>query len=106
MWFKEKCNKADLIVTKKLPHTTAAVEAVSKLVCAISEKTEAIHIAGALADITKKLAEAERAALLVEVVRYDGSPLGKRVFLEEEKKGNDDRQSPIQSLNNLDDRII
>lgn len=94
--FDTKCNKTDLIVMKKLPHTTAAVEAVSKLVCRIAEAAEgkgneAVHIAVVLADITKRLAEAEKIASSTEVIRYDGGPLGKSVFLEEEKKGKGDR---------------
>ena len=96
MMFNAKRNKTDLIVTKKLPHTTAAVEAVSKLVCKIAEAAEGkgnetVRIAMALADITKRLAEAENIASLTEVIHYDGGPLGKSVFLEEEKKGEDDR---------------
>lgn len=96
MRFKAKRNENELIVTKKLPHTTAAVEAVSELVCKIAEAAEgkaneAVHVAGLLADITKKLAEAERIASFTEVIRYDGGPIGERVFLEEEKKGDGGR---------------
>ncbi len=96
MMFNAKRNKTDLIVTKKLPHTTAAVEAVSKLVCKIAEAAEGkgnetVHSAMALADITKRLAEAEKIVSFTEVIRYDGGPLGKSVFLEEEKKGEGDR---------------
>ena len=70
--FGTKRNGADLIVMKKLPHTTAAVEAVSKLVCKIAEaaegnENETVHIAMVLADITKRLAEVEKIVSFTEV---------------------------------------
>lgn len=87
-----KRQRDEITVTKKLPHATAAVEAVSRMICACAKiHTNNANEIATLASAAKTLAEAERVALVSEVISYDSGPLSEGIFLKEHKESGGSR---------------